>query len=78
MLKKLYQKMLVYGILKVSKSGVAITPITRRHKACQGNKRKSFVADLSRLFVTGYSRFLGCYEWLSQNSLLSKRSLKCY
>ena len=54
-----------FDIITISKSGIVIMPITRCHQASQGNQRKPFVSYLRRLFVTGYSRVLRCYEWLS-------------
>jgi len=69
---------LVFGKIKTSKSAIEIIAITLPRQRGKGIKRKSFVADLSRLFVTGYSKVSRCYEWLNQNYLSTERGLpKC-
>ena len=71
-----------FGIIASTVSKVApitiqvIKPTTRLRKK-EGNQRKPFVSYLRRLFVTGYSKFLRCYEWLNSQSLQQRKWQKC-
>lgn len=65
MLIKLYQKMLVYGIIKTSKSAIAIMAITRLHKKGQGNQTIGHLRlTLSDLKFKVNSMVKEVFKWL--------------